>query len=136
MKGVSVSSTRSARSADEAEAAVAHQRAGQQARLAQDLEAVADAEHEAAVGGEAHDAVHDRREARHRAAAQVVAVGEAAGQDDAVDAVQRPVFVPERHRDLAEHLLERVKGVVVIERAGEGTTPQRITRRPRSDSLR
>ena len=56
--------------------------------------------------------------------AQVVAVGEAAGQDDAVDAVQRPVFVPERHRDLAEHLLERVEGVVVIERAGEGDDPR------------
>ena len=69
--------------ADEAQRGVGQQRARQQARLAQDLEAVADAEHRAAVAGELDDRLHDRREARDRAGAQVVAVGEAAGDDDA-----------------------------------------------------
>src|SRR6185503_5221308 len=74
--------------ADEAERSVPHQRTGQKPRLAQHLEAVADAEHEAAVSGVAADGVHDRRAARHGAAAEVVAVGEAAGQQHDVGAAQ------------------------------------------------
>src|SRR5205814_4354314 len=47
--------------ADEREAPVAQKRAGQQARLAEDLEAVADAEHVAAPPGKLGDRAHDRR---------------------------------------------------------------------------
>ena len=65
--------------ADVLEAGVAHQRAGQQAGLAEDLEAVADAHHEAAGVGKPAYRLHDWREARDGAGAQVVAVGEAAG---------------------------------------------------------
>ena len=50
------------------------------------------------MAGEALDLDHDRREARERAGAQVVAVGEAAGDDDRVDALQVVVAVPEQHR--------------------------------------
>ena len=71
---------------------------GEQPRLAQDLEAVADAEHEAAVAGEALDLDHDRREPRQRAGAQVVAVGEPAGDDHRVDALEVVVAVPEQDR--------------------------------------
>ena len=60
--------------ADEAERLVRTQDAGQQPCLREDLEPVADAEHEPAVGGERRDRAHDRREPRDRAAAQVVAV--------------------------------------------------------------
>ncbi len=67
--------------ADEVERRVAPQDAGKQARLAQDLEAVADAEHRPALVGERAHRAHRRREARDRAAAQVVAVREAARQD-------------------------------------------------------
>ena len=42
--------------------------------------------------------LHHRREARDRADAQVVAVGEPAGDDDGVDAVEVAVGVPEEHR--------------------------------------
>ena len=72
--------------AHEAQRGVGQQRAGQQAGLAQHLEAVADAEHRTALGGEPRDRVHHRREAGDRAGAQVVAVGEAAGHDHGVDA--------------------------------------------------
>jgi hypothetical protein len=53
--------------------------AGEEAGLAEDLEAVADAEDRAALGRVVADGVHDRREAGEGAAAEVVAVGEAAG---------------------------------------------------------
>ena len=69
--------------------AVAEQRAGQQAGFHQDLEAVADAEHQAAVGGELLDRLHHRRKVGDGAAAQVIAVGEAAGQDDGIDIAER-----------------------------------------------
>ena len=63
--------------------------------------------------------VHHRREPGDRAAAQVVAVGEAAGQHDRVDAVQVGVGVPERDR-LGAGDAHRAAGVAVVERAGEG----------------
>ena len=63
--------------------------------------------------------LHHRREAGDGAAAQVVAVGEAAGQDHRVDAVQVVVAVPERDR-LAAGEADRARGVAVVERAREG----------------
>ena len=75
---------------------VDQQRARQQSRLAEDLEAVADAEHEPALVGELDHRLHHRREAGDRAGAQIVAVGEAAGDDDGVDALQVAVAVPEQ----------------------------------------
>src|SRR5205814_231967 len=71
------------------QAAVAEHRARQQAGLEQYLKAVADAEHRAAALGEPAHGAHDRREARHRAGAQVVAVREAARQDHDVGALRR-----------------------------------------------
>ena len=79
----------------EVQVLVAGERAGQQVGLAEDLEAVADAEHRQAAAGGVGDRLHDRGEPGDGAAAQVVAVGEAAGQDDGVDAVQVGVGVPE-----------------------------------------
>ena len=71
----------------EAPVGVAEQRARQQARLAEDLEAVADPQHQAALVGEGDDRLHRRREAGDRPGPQVVAVGEAAGDDDRVGAL-------------------------------------------------
>ena len=61
---------------------------GQQARLAEHLEAVADSEHGPAGVGELAHRPHHRREAGDRAGAQVVAVGEAAGNHDRVDSAR------------------------------------------------
>ena len=83
VNGVSVRSTRHQHPLGaELQRRVAQHGAWQQASLEQHLEAVADAQHQAAARGEPLDAGHDRREARDRAGAQMVAVGEAAGQDD------------------------------------------------------
>ena len=83
---------------DEPQARVPGQRAGQQVRLAEDLEAVADAEHRQSRPGRGDQLAHHRGEPGDRAAAQVVAVREAAGQDHRVDAAQVAVGVPERDR--------------------------------------
>ncbi len=84
--------------ADEPQREVRQQRAGEEAGLAEDLEAVADAEHRAAGLGELDHLAHHRREASQRTDAQVVAVGEAAGDDDRIDALQIGVAMPEQLR--------------------------------------
>src|SRR5205814_1265638 len=110
----------------EVQVLVAGQRAGQQVRLAQDLEAVADAEHGQPVAGRLDDRVHDRGEPRDRAAAQVVAVGEAAGQDHRVDPVQVDVLVGalDVQREVFDHrvgqqLVGDLAGPLQIGDAGE-----------------
>jgi len=104
--------------ADEVQARVAHERAREQARLAQDLEAVADAQHRQAPPGRGDDLGHDRRDARDRSRPQVVAVGEAAGHDHGVDPAQVAVGVPQRDGRAAREA-HRARGVAVVERAGE-----------------
>src|SRR3954470_22885798 len=103
--------------AAEAQVVIGQQRARQQPRLAQHLEAVADPEHEAALAREGDHRLHDRREARDRPDAQVVAVREAARDDDAVDAAEVRVGVPQEHR-LADPLGRELR-VDLVARAGE-----------------
>ena len=86
----SVDSTRSVGGrAQELEAAVLLQRAGQQAGLGEDLEAVADADDRAAVRRELRHRAHHRGEPGDGAGAEVVAMGEAAGDDDRVERRRR-----------------------------------------------
>ncbi len=75
--------------------AIAQQRAGQQAGFHQNLEAVADAEHQAAIGRELLHRAHDGRETRDGAAAQIIAVGKSAGQNDGVDVAEIGGIVPD-----------------------------------------
>ena len=82
--------------ADELERRVPAQHSREQPGLAEDLEAVADAEHESALLREVRDRLHRRREPCDCAAAQVVAVREAAGQDDGVEVGQLVVGVPDQ----------------------------------------
>jgi hypothetical protein len=98
---------------------VADQRPRQQVGLAQDLEAVADAEHRHPAPGGVDHFGHHRREPGDRAAAQVVAVGEAAGQDHGVDVGEAVVAVPERHRLMTAGAYGAL-GVDVVEGAREG----------------
>ena len=107
---------------DELQACVTRQRARQQVRLAQDLEPVADAEHRQPGPGGGHQLAHHRSEPRDGAAAQVVAIGKAAGQDHRVHAAQVAVPVPERHR-LGPGRPDRPRRVPVIERPGKGYDP-------------
>src|SRR3984957_3708307 len=68
--------------ADKAQRAVGEQGAGQHPSLGQYLEPIADAEHRHALRGASLYFAHDRRVRRHRAAAQLVAIGEPAGEHD------------------------------------------------------
>ena len=65
------------------------------------------------------DLGHHRREPRDGAAAEVVAVREAARQHDRVDALEVVVAVPERDGLVAADAYGAV-GVDVVERTGEG----------------
>ena len=105
--------------ADEVEALVAHERAGEESALAEDLEAVADAEDRATGGGEIFHRLHDGRKPRDRAAAQVVAVGKPTGDDDGIEAGERGVLVP---HEVGGGAGERVQGedaILVAVRTGE-----------------
>ena len=79
--------------------------------------------------GEALDLGHDRREARERARAQVVAVGEAAGDDHRVDALQVVVAVPEQHR-VADPRGRRAARRRSSHEPGNWMTPNFIEARP------
>nr|BFE66751.1 hypothetical protein GCM10020092_000520 [Actinoplanes digitatis] len=103
----------------EVQVLVAGERARQQVGLAEDLETVADAEHRQAAAGGVGDGLHDRREPGDGAAAQRVAVGETAGQDHGIDAVQVRVAVPEAH-GLGAGDPRGACRVAVVERTREG----------------
>src|SRR4051812_20999971 len=103
--------------ADEAKALVRQKCAGQKPRLAEHLEAVADAEHRAAFGGEAADCLHRGREAGDRSGAQVVAVGEPAGDDHAIEVREVGLLVPDQPA-LAD-TLDRLERIPLVAGAGE-----------------
>jgi hypothetical protein len=105
--------------AHEGQARIADQGPRQEAGLAQDLEAVADAQDRPAALGVGPDRVHDSGEPGDGSCPQVVPVGEPAGQDHRVGAVQ--VVVPVPHRDgLCTHEADGPLGVAVVERPREG----------------
>ena len=58
----------------------AYQRTGQEAGFGQHLKAVADAENIGAFGGRIRHSAHDRRLCCHRAGAEIVTIGKAAGK--------------------------------------------------------
>src|SRR5690242_18167662 len=70
--------------ADESQAGIAHQRAGEQARFAENLETVAYAEEDTAGVCELHDRFHHGRKARYSAGAEIVSVGKTPGKDESV----------------------------------------------------
>ena len=102
----------------ELQVAIADERAGQQMRFGQDLKAVADADDKAAVVGKLLHGLHDGAEPRDRAAAQVIAVAETAGHNDAVGVAERGVLVPDESRGMAEQA-DGVDGVLVAVAGGE-----------------
>src|SRR5579871_4445447 len=67
------------------------------------------------------DGLHDRREARQGAGAEIVAVAEAAGQDDDVGAAEVAVLVPQVAQLglRSEHLVDDPSKVAVAPRPGE-----------------
>src|SRR3546814_9479549 len=94
--------------AHELDAAIAHQRAGKQARFSQYLKAVADADDGDAALCRFHHGPHDRRTCGHCAGAQIIAIGEAAGHADHVNAVgQIGIAMPDHVSLTARNFTER-----------------------------
>ena len=115
--------------ADEAQRLVPQQRAGEESRLAEDLESVADPEHEAARRREVAHCRRRRGESRDRAAAEVVPVRESARHDDGVETGEVALLVPDRLGLRAERG-ERPERVPVVLRAGvrDDADPGRLPR--------
>jgi len=105
--------------ATELERAVADERAGQQPRFAKNLETVADAQHQPAVGRERLHGLHDGAETRNRAGAQIIAVAETAGHDHGVGIAERGFLVPEEPRGMAAHVAQNVQRVLVAVGGGK-----------------
>src|SRR5215831_9886644 len=102
---------------------VLEEHAREQPCLGENLEAVAQPDHRAALLGEGSDLLHHWREAGDGATAQVVAVGEAAGKDDQLASHEVVVLVPEHLRLMAENRTHHVEGVLVAVAAGEDDDP-------------
>src|SRR5262249_3880163 len=103
--------------ADKAQAGVAHHGTGEEARFAQNLETVADAEHNAAAFGERFYGLHDRRETRDGAGPEIVTVGKSAGQDNGVAAREVLRLVPYELDRFFQDVADSVERVVVAIRA-------------------
>src|SRR5213593_4008318 len=80
---------------DKGKGTVAQHGARQQSRFQQDLKAIADTEDESSGFGKADDRRHHGREPGDRAGAEIVPVGEAAGNDDRIYLRQRGCLVPD-----------------------------------------
>src|SRR5579862_3409840 len=96
---------------------IAHQRARQQPRFAEDLKPVADAQHNPATRGEFLHRLHDRRKARNGSRAQVVAVCKATWHQDCVAVLQIVRLVPQECYRLLGDLLNRPVGIMVAVRS-------------------
>jgi hypothetical protein len=118
VKGVSTFSTTGAWTGAVLQTLVTHQRAGRKP-AAEDLEPIARAEHEPATGQELRKSLHHGRPAGHRTGAEIVAVGEATGQDDAVEAVEISIPMPDVLDRLPDDFRDDVMEVAVAPCAGE-----------------
>ena len=99
--------------ADISQAAVAHHCAGEKARFAENLEAIANSQDHAAALGESLDGLHHWRKTRDGAGAQVIAEGKTAGQDDGIAVRQIFRLVPDEFDGLPQGVPDGVKSVVI-----------------------
>ena len=97
----------------ELERDVAEKRAGQQSRLAEDLEPVTDPEDDAPALSEPGDLLHDRTESRDRSWTEIVPVGEASGNDHEVGITQLTLSMPHEARLGLDHGLQCLEAIVV-----------------------
>ena len=102
--------------ADEVERRVAHQRAGKQSGLAQDLKAIADADDRRSCVRLGDHVLHDRRVRGHRPAAQVVAIREAARQHDHIGRGDARITMPDHLRRETGDPLDRRFDVAIAVR--------------------
>jgi hypothetical protein len=105
--------------ADEVEAFVAHERAGEESAFAEDLKTIADADDSPAGCGETFHRLHDRGEAGDGSAAEVVTIRKAAGNDDGVESGKRSILVPDKVGGGVGEGVECEDAVLVAVRARE-----------------
>ena len=105
--------------ADVALVTVAHQRAGKQARLAKNLETIADPPSQDHRSCELLHRLHDRREAGDGAGTEIVAIREPAGHQDGVAALKVVRSMPEKGDRGLNHRRENVVGIVIAVGTGE-----------------
>jgi hypothetical protein len=93
---------------------ISHQRTWQQTRFTENLKAIADSQYQAASPSELEDATHDRRKARHGAAAQVVAVRKSTRQHQAIEMARKIILMPEEFNLLTHVPFQSIKDVLII----------------------
>src|SRR5258708_423997 len=98
---------------------VAHQRSGQKPRLAQDLKAVADSQHQSSAVRKAPHRFHHGRELGNRASPQIVAVRKTSGDDDGVAVLQIMRLVPQESHRLPDNLLNGPESIVIAVGTGK-----------------
>jgi hypothetical protein len=102
---------------------VAQQYTWQQASLAEDLKTVTHAYYTATFIGKLDHALHHRAEPGNSAAAQVIAVGKPAGENDTVlcaESAQVFILVPKFNYLLAKIVAQGIDHIVIAVRAGKG----------------
>ena len=92
---------------------IAHERTRQQARLAENLKSIADAEHQPATLGKLTHRFHYGRELRDGPGAQIIAVRKASGNDDGIAIFEIMRLVPQERNWLLEHVLDCPVSVVI-----------------------
>ncbi len=105
--------------ADEVEAFVANERAGEKSAFTENLKTIADADDGAAGCGETFHRLHDRGEAGDGSAAEVVTIRKAAGNDDGVESGKRSILVPDKVGGGVGEGVECEDAVLVAVRARE-----------------
>ena len=103
---------------------IPHQRPGQQAGLGQDLEAIADAQHQTAGSGKALYRLHDRGKLGQRARAQVVAVREPTRNQDCIAVLKLGGGMPKQRSLLAQYGSHGVVGIVIAVRSRKNQHPK------------
>ena len=96
---------------------IAKQRARQQSSLRKDLEPITNAKDEATLSGKIGYGLHDRREFRQGARAQVITIRKSTGQDHGIESLQRGVLMPDEFNRLSNHGFDGVITIVFTIRA-------------------
>src|SRR5215469_2001289 len=98
---------------------IAHERARQEPRLAENLKPIADTQHDAIVSRKFAHRFHDWRELGDRTRPQVIPVGEPAWHDDRIAIFQIVRLMPQERYRLLRDLLDGPISVVIAIRSGE-----------------
>ena len=101
------------------EACILDKDAGKKAGFQQDLEPVANPHHRAAACSVVQNGLHDRRARGKGAAAKIVAIGEAAGDDHQIGGIKAIFLVPDQCRPPSCQLLDGNHHVAVTVRPRE-----------------